>query len=257
MNTTAGLNITESQTIANTSAGLLNGTSGLNFSFNSFHNNVLNSKSDPWTGGCSSSIGAWLSGNGVPACAESGNQFTVTTLGYNQATICRNYCPSRPPSFVLGTTSLQPASFAGIADLNNTFVGIVTYRGAFGATDWTTGGWANWCPENEINCSGLYPPPPMFRRGVIEEVEGSSSMIIVPNPSNGVTYAHFIAEKEGVAHLKLYNTQGHLMLAVNVNIGAGEQQIPFDVSSLPDGMYVIHVQANQEEVFTQQFSVSK
>ncbi|MEP6612787.1 MAG: hypothetical protein ABJA76_12905 [Mucilaginibacter sp.] len=52
------------------------------------------------------------------------------------------------PNFTVkaGSVAETGAVFAGVAKLNNSFFDVVTYRGAFGSTDWTAG-WANFNPQ--------------------------------------------------------------------------------------------------------------
>lgn len=122
----------------------------LEFSYNSFHNSGTTPFSSPsWTGGCGSSMAAWITGAPTaPACKEAGNQFSVTTLGYD-ASFCDNFCSAMFSSdFTLGTTSLSAPNFGW--DTGNRF-SHPTYRGAFGAADWTQG-WTDWCPQDKVYC---------------------------------------------------------------------------------------------------------
>lgn len=143
-----GLLIDGANSVAQTSSN------NLEFSYNSIHNSAtpysFNSPAS-WSlsGGCDVSQANWITGSGTAACKEAGNQFSVATLGYN-ATFCSNYCGAGfTQNFVLGATTLSPSNFTW--DTGSAF-SHPTYRGAFGATDFT-GGWTQWCPQTVVYCN--------------------------------------------------------------------------------------------------------
>jgi hypothetical protein len=124
-------------------------SNNLEFSYNSFDNSGATPYSSPsWTGGCSATMAAWITGTGVVGCRETGNQFSVSTLGYDSS-FCSDFCGSGfSQNFVLGTTTLSSPNFTW--DTGGAF-SHPTYRGAFGATDFTQG-WTNWCAQNSSYC---------------------------------------------------------------------------------------------------------
>jgi hypothetical protein len=145
--TPSGLLMDDAGSIAQTASN------NLEFSDNSFDNSgstPYSSGSVSWSGssGCSATMTAWINGTGTIGCREAGNQFTVTTLGYD-ATFCDDFCGNGFSSnFVLGTTTLLAPSYTW--DTGSQF-SHVTYRGAFGATDFTKS-WTNWCAQNTSYC---------------------------------------------------------------------------------------------------------
>jgi hypothetical protein len=143
--TPSGLLIDDPNSIAATSAGTLV------FSYNSFDNAgspAYSSGGTAWSGGCSTSMATWITSPGIPPCRQTGNQFSVTTLGYDAA-FCDNFCGSGFSSnFVLGTTTLSAPVYTW--DTGSAF-SHVTYRGAFGSTDFTQS-WANWCAQSTAYC---------------------------------------------------------------------------------------------------------
>ena len=54
---------------------------------------------------------------------------------------------STAPNFLpkTGSPALTGVSFTGM----NAYFVATTFRGAMGTADWTTGGWANWDPQNK------------------------------------------------------------------------------------------------------------
>jgi hypothetical protein len=126
-------------------------SNNLDFSNNSFSNSgspAYSTNGVPWTSGCTTSMAAWITGAGTSTCKESGNQFSVATLGYDSS-FCNDFCASGFTSnFVLGSTSLLSPSYTW--DTGGAF-NHVTYRGAFGSTDFTQG-WSNWCAQSTNYC---------------------------------------------------------------------------------------------------------
>jgi len=143
--TPSGLLIDDAGSIAKTASN------DLEFSYNSFDNSGGTPYSNgavSWSSsGCSTSMALWIT-PGLPGCREAGNQFSVTTLGYD-ASFCNDYCATGfSRNFVLGTTTMSSPNFTW--DTGSAF-SHVTYRGAFGATDFTQS-WTEWCAQNKDYC---------------------------------------------------------------------------------------------------------
>ncbi|SKA32783.1 hypothetical protein SAMN04488128_103718 [Chitinophaga eiseniae] len=121
----------------------------LEFSYNSFHNSgAIPYSSTSWAGGCDLSMQKWIDGTGTSACVEDGNQFSVTTLGYN-ASFCSNFCGGFTQNFVLGSTSMDSPDYSW--DAGGAF-SHVNYRGSIGAADWMQG-WTAWCAKDQQYCN--------------------------------------------------------------------------------------------------------
>ncbi|WP_316835020.1 hypothetical protein [Pedobacter nutrimenti] len=128
-------------------------SNNLEFSYNSLHNATTTpyAFTSPlsWSasGGCGTSIANWITGP-TPSCSETGNEFSVATLGYD-GSFCSNYCAAGfSQNFILGTTSLSAPNYSW--DTSSAF-SQVNYRGAFGSTDFSQG-WTGWCPQNTVYC---------------------------------------------------------------------------------------------------------
>jgi len=145
-----GLNLIGTNVVQKTAAG----TDPLQFSYNSFDDvGPLGvpygyTMTGAWLGnGCDDDMTEWIEGVGTTPCMESGYQNGVSTLGYNQNSICGT-CPFTP-SFALGTNTLDPSNFTW--DSGSQF-DHPAYRGAFGATSWVVSTWNNFCPNSTNYC---------------------------------------------------------------------------------------------------------
>lgn len=122
----------------NTALNLLNGSA-------EFANNLVHSNT---------SASTYLAGNGalsfttatLTTYAGTKNNVTLTTAADAKLTDPFNYTA---PNFLpaTGSPALTGVNFTG-TDLTNSFFAAVTYKGAFGTTDWTSG-WAIWNSQNK------------------------------------------------------------------------------------------------------------
>jgi hypothetical protein len=68
-----------------------------------------------------------------------------------------------------------------------------------------------------------------------------------PNPTQGVSSFRF--QVPGYEHvtLKIYDLHGReVAVALDKELPAGEHIVPFDASDIPDGIYLIRLQAGNE-----------
>ena len=224
-------------TIAQTDADILN------YSFNSTYQNGTGGAQDygesgSWTtNGCTfTNMGAWLALDPMYACTEDGNQYdaAISTLGYDNTSICGG---SANPDFSLDlvTTDLDPASFSP-SDLSSGFTS-VGYRGAFGSTDWTDD-WTNWAPLTTAYCES----------GLRKASDESGQLRLVPNPAHMQTAAVFTLKTAGVATISVVNNINGKTLFTRTTemLSAGEHNVPFDVSMLRTGTYIVRVTTSTE-----------
>lgn len=150
-----GLFIRGDDAVKNANNGLLK------FSYNTFYgfaadinrfnfSATLNDWDQP-TGTCSETISDWIKNPLSEACANIGYQTLSSGLGYSSS-ICDSYC-SGAPSFTLGSTSLNNASFPSGSMVDVPFFSKGTQpRGAFNSSsDWNSG-WTSWCPVSTPYC---------------------------------------------------------------------------------------------------------
>lgn len=236
---TAGFDPTANNTLNNT----------LSFSYNTFANTGTEAQftGNSWVGdGCSSSITAWLGLTaGLGTCRETNNQALGTSAPTGWNNLCGDFC-SASPNFAVGTTNVDATTtFAG--ELSSGF-DAVSYRGAFGATDWTDD-WTDWCPQSTPYGCGTSPMKPAAIQ--------APKVSFIPNPTNGVTYAVFNADQTGKVRVSVLDkVSGKILRAANGTVQtAGEQRIAFDASGLREGVYFVQVELANGTVISGQLSV--
>lgn len=138
-----------------------------------------------------------------------------------------NFLPQVSSAVLLGADFTSPR-------IATSFFDAVTYRGAFGTTDWTTG-WANWTPENNnyilsvdnlssIKGLEVYPNPVAEQVNLNFNMERTESISIVINDLSGraVTAASDHVLNAGVNHLTLNTNElskGIYMLVISTTTG--------------------------------------
>lgn len=111
----------------------------------------------------------------------------------------------------------------------------VTFRGAFGTTNWTSG-WAVFNPKNYI--IGI--------QQVSSNVPSNFSLSQnYPNPFNPVTNIKFELPSSGFITLKVFNMLGEEVASlVNQNMSVGTFKVDFDGSNLSSGAYFYKLTVN-------------
>lgn len=222
-------------------------TNQLNFSYNTVFNIATDFISTPaaFTGGCGT-MTAWLNGTGPAACREAGNEFPAGNIG-GLRSLCGDFCATNP-DFSLSSihADLDGANFTP-ADLDN-FFDDVTYRGAFGTTDWTDN-WTNWCPNSTNYACGTTPSRP--------SADAEAKVLFMPNPTNGTTYAVFTTEQTGNVRIVILDkVTGKALRTANGQVSdAGQQKIAFNASGLHEGVYFVQVQLPNGKIISGQLSV--
>ncbi len=236
------------------SATVINTATNLNSSYNSYFNNVLGTIGTPtaWTSGCSTSASLWLNVGGTgTGCIESGNQLLASAPAYS-GTLTSAVCPA-VPSFLLSSNNLTAPTYTGVADLPSTFFTPVNFRGAFGDGTGTNGGdwtlnWTNWCPDATLYCAQALSKP----------AKETTSLQLVPNPSNGTTYAVFHASQVGKVRIVVADkVTGMVLRTVAAEVtAAGDQRIAFNAAGLSVGVYFVRVEMADGTVIGAQLSVN-
>ena len=131
------------------------------------------------------------------------------------------------------------------------------------ADDWCFAGYgsgcntvdiSNWIGEEPVKIAfesfSLFGNPLYIDNVGIGETVGrpenltSAGLNVFPNPSSGIFNIHNLSLPED-AELLIYNTQGKLVK--NLKIKAGQDQYDFDLSALPDGLYLISVKSEASQ----------
>jgi hypothetical protein len=147
------------------------------------------------------------------------------------------------PDFMpmIGSPLLGTADFTNSA-LSNAFFDVVTYKGAFGANDWTAG-WTNYDCENTNYATG------------INEVAVLKNLSIYPNPSSTNPRVNFTLEKVSDVKFMLYGVRGELIDSKEMGrleTGSHDIQIPYE--HLSGGMYTLRILAGSN-AFSTKFSI--
>jgi hypothetical protein len=225
-----GFRIDDVSTVGNTDLDLLN------YSYNSTEQNGSDyGTSASWASGCTnSSMTDWLTFDPLTSCTEDGNQYaaSISTLGYDNTSICGG---SANPDFSLDlvTTDLDAASFSP-SDLSSGFT-TVSYRGAFGSTDWTDA-WTDWAPLTTAYCESE------LRSG-----SNDHGLMLSPNPANRMVTASFNLSNSSDVQLDVIDPiNGKIYLSVpSQKMELGKQTISLDISSLRLGSYIIQVRTSE------------
>ncbi len=126
-----------------------------------------------------------------------------------------------------GSPALTGASFTN-SNLSDLFFSVVTFKGAFGSTNWVSG----WTQFNPVNYTiGI--------RQIATEVPASYTLNQnYPNPFNPSTKINFSIPKAGIVTLKVYDITGkEVAKLLNQNLGIGSYEYNFNASNLTSGIY--------------------
>lgn len=76
----------------------------------------------------------------------------------------------------------------------------------------------------------------------------STKLIIVPNPTNGITSLSFQLQERSQVEINLYDIQGQLIsnIQANTEMESGIQNKDFDASKLAAGLYIVKLKINGE-----------
>ena len=131
-----------------------------------------------------------------------------------------------------GSPVLTGASFA---DLTDSFFEVVTYRGAFGTTDWTLG-WAEWNPNNA-------------NYTFINEIKNLTGIGIYPNPMSSQSTLEFNLLEAGNVNIVITDLSGRFISQVmNSQMAAGNHSVEIFNKHLSAGMYFIQMRTGNDNL---------
>ena len=170
----------------------------------------------------------------------SGSTFDISgwfnTASFGNTTYAANADVMLTDAFNLSGPNPLPAagspvlSGASFADLSDPFFEVVTFRGAFGSTDWTLG-WANWDPNNEGYTS-------------INEPAIISGINVYPNPMSTQSILEFNMPETDNVNIVITNLSGHIVSHVmNTQMAAGHHSVEIANTGLSAGMYFIQMRS--------------
>lgn len=156
---------------------------------------------------------------------------TYATAAEVQLTAPFNYAaPDFKP--MVGSPVLSGADFTN-GNLNgDSFFETVSYRGAFGPTDWTDN-WANWDPQNTSY-------------ELVSNDPSKSDLSIArvyPNPSSGSISLEFHLVNPSNGSIELFDVAGRRVLNVfEGTFHSGLNSFSADISALQQGVYFLRIQ---------------
>ncbi len=131
-----------------------------------------------------------------------------------------------------GSPMLSGASFTD-AFLASGFT-TVSYRGAFGTTDWTAG-WANFRPDTNAYTSGIFPV------GLAEHKAEAVDMQVYPNPASDQLTVAFTLKQGAQVRVVLSDVFGNTLQEQSLQANRGFQTVRFGTQHLPSGFYLVRV----------------
>ncbi len=183
-----------------------------------------------------------IAGCTTPLAIASGSTWDITTW-FNQGSFENSILPNSTdlqltnpynydnPSFIpaIGSPLLSNSSFSS-SHLADPFFDVVTYRGAFGVNDWTSG-WANFdCQNTNYLLTG------------ISENSSIENLTVFPNPANVASTMTFKLNKSMQTNINLLDAQGRIVTEIFSGfLNAGIQRLPLGASDLKSGLYILNI----------------
>lgn len=88
--------------------------------------------------------------------------------------------------------------------------------------------------------------PEIISEGDVFKEELNRTFAISPNPLNGLASMHFYAEESTIAHTSILDQLGREVKVISQSIHQGENDTEIDFSDLPNGIYFVRVQLNEQ-----------
>jgi hypothetical protein len=147
------------------------------------------------------------------------------------------YTLTNPQMLPSGSSPLQSGAAFADSKLADAFFDRVSFRGAFGTTDWTQG-WTNWDPQNTPYLTGVNS-----QRKASDQVQ---ALAVYPNPSNGPATLAFDLRRGATATVRVLDVTGREVAVVQeaAKLTAGSQEINLP-TALTAGVYTATVQTEE------------
>ena len=131
-----------------------------------------------------------------------------------------NFLPQVSSSALLGADFTSPR-------IATSFFDAVTYRGAFGTTDWTTG-WANWTPENNNYILS------------VDNISSIKGLEVYPNPVAEQVNLNFNMDRTESISIVINDLSGRAVTAVSEHVlNAGVNHLSLNTNELSKGIYML------------------
>lgn len=203
------------------------------------------------------SVNTFIGANNDTTRTVAGLGFNADNYAYNG--VCSATNKACVPNFALPAASLlnTGAAFtnakltgAGNGGPNSTF-DVVTYRGAFGTTNWATG-WTNFNPQ--ITCYNVAGQTLANREVTNAPLQ---ALTVSPNPTEGAATLGFDVKTATTATVRVIDVMGREVAVVLTagKLGAGPQRLALPANLAP-GVYVATV-ATPDAVQSVRFVVAQ
>ena len=177
----------------------------------------------------------------TPLAVASGSTFDISTW-YNTAAygnslftlptdlnLTNPYNYSQPDFMPSNTSALLSGADFSAASLLDPFFEVVSYRGAFGATDWTAS-WSNYNCQNSNYAVG------------VSEISSARSVVIYPNPVTSSSVITFELLTSAKLSVSVYDLQGRIVKNVaNAVYPSGMNTIKIPAEELNSGFYLLSI----------------
>jgi hypothetical protein len=174
--------------------------------------------------GSSFDISGWFNNAAYGNATYTANADLMLTDPFNLS------APNAVP--MAGSPMLSGADFSS-TNLSDSYFEPVSFRGAFGNTDWTAG-WANWDPQ-QTGYTG------------VETISSLSTLTVYPNPMKTTSMLEFTLNESNEVNISITDVSGRLVREVlNDRLAAGLYKISLWLGDLTSGMYFVHIRSGEE-----------
>jgi hypothetical protein len=108
--------------------------------------------------------------------------------------------------------------------------------------------------------TGSWSPLSDFTTGSQKQsIEEESSFLqnlvsLYPNPASGLLHVDIVAVESQEILIRIMDMSGRVVQTVQSHLDAGSHTISLNIDALSEGLYQVHVSANEKQVFSTKFS---
>lgn len=167
-------------------------------------------------------ISAWYGTAGWDNMIYAANTDVMLTNPFDYTN--PNFRPSAGSPMLTGASFADPFLASGFST--------VTYRGAFGADDWTAD-WTNFNPDTANYNYGYIPV------GLNEVNLTKLDVNVYPNPATNEASVSFTTKENATINFEVVDLNGKVMFAQKQNVSKGFNAIHFSTENFANGFYII------------------
>lgn len=167
-------------------------------------------------------ISAWYGTAGWDNMIYAANTDVMLTNPFDYTN--PNFRPSAGSPMLTGASFADPFLASGFST--------VTYRGAFGADDWTAD-WTNFNPDTANYNYGYIPV------GLNEVNLTKLDVNVYPNPATNEASVSFTTKENATINFEVVDLNGKVMFAQKQNVRKGFNAIHFSTENFANGFYII------------------